>query len=747
MGQNNKTRGGCAAPQLCRRSAVLALSALVLLAVTVTGCSREDIAGGDPTPVSGPVSGQSQQLKVLTSVSTKTAVDGVVLPKGSAIGVMVTDEAGTADFTPTATGNGNADGGYYTDGRNVRFANEAGENIWGSVTTEGKTKLLLFQGEEKGKVFGYYPYTEDANVLGIGNATTIPVKILNEGTIVVSDEPGQGTLNGEDSKLAATAEEEIDFMYNTRNDVVGAKTTTTAKLEMQHALSRVSFRVYTSAEAKNAVENDDESYYTFVGYTIKNKSNGQGEGELHAQFKYSSDTDATRMNIQTGEITGTIAGGEIARTIEGYKMVKSAADDETNNKAAADASYRVSNLLFPLDQITADANNKSANIEVVFQVVRVGSDGTESEPVGYPLPFDVSTVTSWEKGKNYTYTVKFTGNQFSIETVTVTDWNEVAAGDMVIGEDPYVNSAEVSPQGNIPARGATYNIVLRGLLSIYGTDVRAQSGGTALVSGKATVSGRAVSLTVPANTSYSTRTVVFEYKLNGHWVQIGSGRSQGGYSVSVATNAPSSISAEGSTYSVTLTGYLPSAGVEVRALSEGTALVSGKTAVSGRAVSLMVPANTSYSARTVTFQYLWNNNWVDIKTVTLEGARVRDRIGGGFVYHSDASSVWVASLPNPNMSTYYDLLKYCNELTIGNTTGWFIPGLGEMKKISDMVKNNTDKWTSAGGVELVNKVWWTSYQTEDGQRYGVRIGTVTNFTELSNGTDHYYGLCVRQVTP
>lgn len=407
------------------------LFVFAVAAATMVGCNENE-NGANESPVD---LSQAQQLKVLTSVSntTRTAVDGTTLPVGSAIGVMVTDEAGTAYFVPTATGNGNADGGYYTDGRNVRFANEAGENTWAAVNTEGQTKLLLFAGEEKGKVFGYYPYTEDANVLGIGAATTIPVKILNSGNIVVGDEPGQGTLDGVDSKKAYTAEEEIDFMYNTRNDIVGAKTTTTAKLTMNHAMARVSFRVYTSAEAQNAVQGEDASYYQLVGYTIKNKSNNQAEGELHASFKYTADADATRMNIQDGTITGTIAGGEIARTIEGYKMVRSTANDETNNKTAADASFRVSNLLFPLDNITADANNKSQNIEVVFSIQRMNADGTEAiAPVGYALPFDVSTVTAWEAGKNYTYTVKFTGNSLSIETVTVTDWVEVVGGDMEI---------------------------------------------------------------------------------------------------------------------------------------------------------------------------------------------------------------------------------------------------------------------------------------------------------------------------
>lgn len=419
------------------------LFVFALAAAAIVGCSKNENGGND----SAVDLSQAQQLKVLTSVSntTRTAVDGKTLPVGSAIGVMVTNEDGDADFVPAnKIGNGNADGGYYQDGRNIRFANEAGENTWASVNTQGQTKLLLFSGEEKGKIFGYYPYTDDANVLGIGAATTIPVKILNTGNIVVGDKTGQGTLDGEDSKFAYTAEEEIDFMYNTRNDVVGAKTTTTARLAMNHALSRVSFRIYTSKEAQNAVEGEEDSYYQFVGYTIKNKSNDQAEGELHAQFKYTADADATRMNIQTGEITGTIAGGQIARTIEGYKMVRSTANDTDNNKIAADNSFRVSNLLFPLDNIAADENNHSKNIEVVISIQRMKADGTKPTttdkdgatvniaPQGYPLPFDVSTHTAWEAGKNYTYTIKFTGNSLSIETVTVEDWVEVAGGSMEI---------------------------------------------------------------------------------------------------------------------------------------------------------------------------------------------------------------------------------------------------------------------------------------------------------------------------
>ena len=245
-------------------------------------------------------------------------------------------------------------------------------------------------------------------------------------------------------------------------------------------------------------------------------------------------------------------------------------------------------------------------------------DGTvASGPAAYALPLAVVPGESdkWEAGKHYTYTVKFTGGSLSVESVTVTRWNEVAGGDMNIGEDPYVSSAEVVPAGDIPVEGDTYSVTLTGLLSIRGTDVRARIEGEEepLAEGKATTSGSAVELAVPANEGYDVRTVVFEYRINGTWTQIGDSRSQAGYSVSNAThNAPATIPTGGGTYSVTLTGILPASGVDVRATSGGTALVTGKVTASGTAVSLAVPANTTGADRTVTFEYLWNGTWTKI---------------------------------------------------------------------------------------------------------------------------------------
>lgn len=409
------------------------LFVFALAAVAIVGCSKSENGEGAES-----IPSQAQQLKVLTSISTqtRTAVDGVVLPKGSDIGVHVVDATNESSvFVPSKKSDHSGFvGNYYSDGQNVRFENATGENTWTSTDTDGKTKLLLFSDNEAARVYGYYPYTE--TVTNVGANATVPVTIQNEGTITVGSEndPSTGSDNNADAfddKLAYTAPEEIDYMYDATkdpNNKVGAQSTTVAKLTLAHALSRVSFRMYTAHDAKSNVSGDNATEYRFAGYVIKNISN---QSELKAKV---NQTNGATMKISNGDIEGAEVGGEISRTIVGYKMVRSTVNDDANNKVAADNSCRVSNLMFPHETLSSE-DGKTTKIEVVFMIVPVDQDGQDvGTPTGYALPFAVKTgeSDSWEAGKNYTYTVKFTGNALSIETVTVTDWVEVLGGDMEI---------------------------------------------------------------------------------------------------------------------------------------------------------------------------------------------------------------------------------------------------------------------------------------------------------------------------
>ena len=583
-------------------ASALAVAVGLLLAGCSKGSDRENASvpgGGSDEPV------RSGHLKVQTSVLTRSAVDGTVLPQGSAIGVVVTTTDGNAFFTPSATTGGSADESYYPDGRNVRFCNETGVNIWTSTTAEGKPRLLLFTGEDRGRVYGYYPWTDDADIEGEGSSATIPVGILNEGTIAVA------AADGTTDKPAYTAAGEKDYMYSSRNDEVGARSSTTARLVMEHVLSRVSFRMYASAVAQAAVEGDENSYYEFVGYMLKNRS---GSEELVARFDGN-----TRMSVGTGEITGALSGGEIVRRIEGYRLERSNGDTPEDDNAAAVASARVGNLCFPLAAIGHDGG-KTTGIEAVFEVRCMRGDGTvASGPAAYALPLAVVPGESdkWEAGKHYTYTVKFTGGSLSVESVTVTRWNEVAGGDMNIGEDPYVSSAEVVPAGDIPVEGDTYSVTLTGLLSIRGTDVRARIEGEEepLAEGKATTSGSAVELAVPGNASYSSRSVTFEYQWNGTWTLIGDSRTQQGRYVTAVNISNNSISGDGERIAVSFTGW---GGFKTRAICDGKTIAQNLsyTDQQNYTSSLNIPANTTGSIRSVAFEYEYDGSWRTIKTIS-----------------------------------------------------------------------------------------------------------------------------------
>ena len=255
-----------------------------------------------------------------------------------------------------------------------------------------------------------------------------------------------------------------------------------------------------------------------------------------------------------------------------------------------------------------DKNASKAPAYATYARVKTHSTTAADAPLYYDIYLGEDMFSDFNVTANhvYSYTTRIVGSAAAHFSLIDTDGR-------VSGKKPlYVASATVTPAGDIPAEGKAYSLTLTGLLPDEGVQVRAQSGGTALATGKVTASGTAVSLAVPANASYTSRTVAFEYLWNGTWTKIGADRTQAGYSVSNAThNAPSTIPGQGGSYNVTLTGYLPS-NVAVRAQSGGTAIVSGTVTKSGTAVLLTVPGNLSYNNRSVTFEYNWNGTWTKI---------------------------------------------------------------------------------------------------------------------------------------
>ena len=219
------------------------------------------------------------------------------------------------------------------------------------------------------------------------------------------------------------------------------------------------------------------------------------------------------------------------------------------------------------------------------------------------------------------------------------EWNVIGIGTQA---GYGVTGAKVTPEGDIPGQGGDYVVTVNGAWEEF-VKVRVWNGSTSLVNITVLTPGAGVNFRVPANESFDSRTVTFQYQWGDEWFTIGQPRTQeSGASMSSATVTPAGdIPGEGKTYSLTLTGTIPSAGIEVRASSGGTALVTGKVTASGTAVSLAVPANASYSSRSVTFEYNWNGTWTKIDAArTQQGYNVTkasvspagDILGEGWTY-------------------------------------------------------------------------------------------------------------------
>lgn len=175
-----------------------------------------------------------------------------------------------------------------------------------------------------------------------------------------------------------------------------------------------------------------------------------------------------------------------------------------------------------------------------------------------------------------------------------------------------ITSATVTPAGDIPGSGGRYTVTLSGLLPAEGVEIRASVDGSAIVAGKVTASGRGETLSIPANDGDSERTVAIEYLWNGTWTTIESRTQLSEPRITTATVSPAgNIPYGGGVYTVTLSGILPSGGVQVRAITN-TVLASGVVTGSGSTCTLTIPANTTVSNRTVTFQYLLNGTWTRI---------------------------------------------------------------------------------------------------------------------------------------
>ena len=310
-------------------------------------------------------------------------------------------------------------------------------------------------------------------------------------------------------------------------------------------------------------------------------------------------------------------------------------------------------LLLPVDKI--NAGKVMLEVELDGKVLSV--------------PFPVDAVDKWEAGKAYTYEVSIRNGEAQVVfgKATVTPWNyggsisgdldtskpEYGGGDVqdwggndweteeggdepVTGEVTAASLVSAPADNVIPAEGGEYSVRLTGNWT-GSVPVRMSVGGNAggLLHAVCSDGAATVTFVVPASASHNSRTVTFEYLWNGTWTKIGSDCTQAEYYVITdkTVTPEGDIPGLGGTYSVKLTGILPVAGVEVRAQSGGTTLVTGTVIASGTPIEMSIPANRQGAARTVIFEYNWNSEWTMIGNARWqENTRIGEVYGGGVIY-------------------------------------------------------------------------------------------------------------------
>lgn len=371
---------------------LMALPALLL----AVGCSESILPEGQDTGVA--------ELQVSPQVVlTRGAIDAA---DASAVGTVLGSIAVYANSKTTNKTTNNY--GVYT------YSSSA----WGSATDK------IYLSAEEATIYAHYPAYQPGSSGEFQSsgtalkATDSSGEYTDNSTINISVFPGStGSVNAKidiqstdnsdsqtstkDKILAASGE--VDYMYADQGST-GVKasykngdTNKTGKvtLTMKHALAMVSFRVYADHTYKNTG--------AFTKLVLANKSGGT---------TILNNGASPAMKIKDGTITlgSSPAAVTYTRDIANYTLSKATADTDQARATAKNNARKASILVLP--ENTADKSTVEATLTIDNQDYKVALPGSNS---------------AWEAGKNYLYTVKLSGSELVISSVTVTQWTTVAS--------------------------------------------------------------------------------------------------------------------------------------------------------------------------------------------------------------------------------------------------------------------------------------------------------------------------------
>lgn len=371
---------------------LMALPALLL----AVGCSESILPEGQDTGVA--------ELQVSPQVVlTRGAIDAA---DASAVGTALGSIVVYANSKTTNKTTNNY--GLYT----------YNSSAWGNSSATDK----IYLSAEEATIYAHYPaYQPGSNGEFQSSGTALKAtnssgEYTDNSTINISVFPGStgsdnakidfnstdnsdGNSSGSAKILAASGE--VDYMYADQSTAVKASykngdTNKTGKvtLTMKHALAMVSFRVYADHTYKNTG--------AFTKLVLANKS---GNTTLN-------NGASPTMKIKDGTITpgSSPAAVTYTRDIANYTLPKAASSDASAATTAKNNARKASILVLP--ESTVDKSTVEATLTIDNQDYKVALPGSGSK---------------WEAGKNYLYTVKLSGSELVISSVTVTEWTTVAS--------------------------------------------------------------------------------------------------------------------------------------------------------------------------------------------------------------------------------------------------------------------------------------------------------------------------------
>lgn len=427
----------------------MTMGAMAIALLTAVGCSETEtdliIDSGDGDQVA---LGITPNLKVDagTKASTKSVVSGEALTYdiskygevdyAPGLGVLITNKDANGWYTP--------DGSEYT-GHHVWYMGTDKGAGWISIKEKKSTfadtkEVPYYLSKTIGKVYAYYPYNADITTslssIHSESDLKIPVTVLTVGEIDATknnakkywnDGSWATTAKGDLVNLSLTTEK--DYLYfdgkeggryvnngradgqtpvtpdaepnNKNQDNPGYK----INLDMHHAMSMVSFRVYDGG-------NLSSSDVKFTKFEIKNN-----ETSGKNPFKVGEGS----MSLVDGAITGPSTTTGMARTITNYILMRQV--DPTTGTEGEHAFKSTGTS-------TTSVNGKSVSktVSAIVYPTTFG-DGeidvvvTLQEGVNTPVEYPVTlTANEWAANNNYIYTLSAGRNKLTVMDVSVEAW-------------------------------------------------------------------------------------------------------------------------------------------------------------------------------------------------------------------------------------------------------------------------------------------------------------------------------------